>query len=286
MSPKAQHQRSSSFNRPAPRGFKLLVTLPVVFATGALGASLAAPKASGFALLQPTTAWTEQLQGNTTSGSEAGQAVRESAVASCMKGRGFDYASGRAEGGSLAPSALRLGDVDAARQFGYGVTLAILDQQRRGQEGNGALDQERPSQANAESQEAFLVALIGPDVPAGEARAEDGWESVELPEGATMLWYRDSCAARAEREVNGADYGRGPGELAREDSAAITQWRACMLEHGHISPRPGAARDALRVGYEQGRFSVEELWELELAIATADATCHSASQREGRVAQR
>lgn len=214
--------------------------------------------------------------------------AEEAAVAACMRERGFEYAPnpfGGDDPGGAEPAAPRPGDLAAARARGFGIAASIEAVPAP------APDVNRPRVEAMEpaAQRAWLEALAGrPIEPTGPAD-RPGLGTVSIPGGPMVQWDRGACLAHAERSLHGDDlrhteqvtminFLREQVALtAREDAevrAGVERWRGCMGARGWSYPEPGAAAHALAEEYEAGRLTLDGLREREIAVATAEASCH------------
>lgn len=194
-------------------------------------------------------------------------------VASCMKARGFQYASPPFDDGDdllRKPSGATPADVLEAARRGYGLAERFAHEEtasrRSKQPGADALPT-RPDQRRA-----FIDALIGPDTVADP------------------FAYRDSCYERARDEIHGHDPNNERGSMlaaleekveARvaadaQHQSAVRDWRACMQASGYAYPTPHAAAEALAQAYARGRLTWKQLHAKELQIAPVEASCSAA----------
>ncbi|MFF0410722.1 hypothetical protein ACFYUY_09800 [Kitasatospora sp. NPDC004745] len=197
--------------------------------------------------------------------------AEESLVASCMRGRGFDY----------RPAGLTTGDhrVDAnpyglltgaqAAADGFGVISTALDLKP-------AAD---PNQAHA-GEEPWQAALLG---------TEAHRVTVDLPDRQQFFYNDDSCLASARDSLYGPDYFRlfntfqvlGGKVVAgvRADgrfTAAEARWRDCMSAAHRPATHLGDPVAAIDQQVEQDGTDPAKTRELiggELALAGASARC-------------
>jgi hypothetical protein len=216
--------------------------------------------------------------------------AEESAVADCMRERGFEYSPnpyGRGvEAGAAAREELKPGDVDAARARGFGLAESAEAAQRPPPDANrGSVEKMEPS-----AQRAWHEALEGPPIePTGPADRL-GIGTVSIPDGPMVQWNRGACLAQAQRFLHGDDLRHTElvmrvdhlrmeaDEKARETPeyrAGVVRWRACMAERGFSYSEPNAAADALAREFQSGRLALEELRKREVEVATAEAGCHA-----------
>jgi hypothetical protein len=217
--------------------------------------------------------------------------AEQSALAACMKGRGFDYTPVPFDDSpniEHEESQVQPWDVETAQAKGYGIASGFEESRRRNREQDEIMSSsQRP---RADSLEGYTEALVGPDTPTDGLTAENGWDSVETPAGAQIFWHRDSCYARARRGLFEDDYAalvlgttlsqleaEVAAELERDATyhAALERWRVCMNARGYRYERPRAAALTLSDDLHEGRLTIEALQAAEIQIATADATCYN-----------
>jgi len=207
-------------------------------------------------------------------------------IAACMEQRGFHYdrlpydESVDQEGDRMR---FKPGDVEAARQWGYGLARRMADSARREE----AAAQRPRRRLSPEYREA----LAGPPPQFGE-RPGDGWGAVTTPQGAKLYWYRDSCLSHARDDVYGEDYaalelGMTISRLKTEVTAALAsddevragleRWHACMAERGYSYSQPMEAMNALANDFHAGRLNLEDLRKQEIETAVADTACYAST---------
>jgi hypothetical protein len=214
--------------------------------------------------------------------------AEQAGIAACMKQRGFDYQALPYDDGGDVEEQPRIEpwDIAAARTVGYGLVQSLAraaQPERADPVGGGA-----PA-SGARVSPGYREALMGPDLPPGVVPSTPEWESVELPGGARVSWYRDSCFARARDAVYREDYPAVAlgsttlqlhtdieAELASdaEYRAALDDWRRCMADQGYMFAGPRQAVGVLADGAREGRLTMDELRKAEIATAIADATCY------------
>lgn len=212
------------------------------------------------------------------------------AIAKCMQERGFSYSPlpfDDTDDLEFEIERPQPDDVEAATELGYGIA--------RGIDANNhpePLSEDLPSQfkqLSAAQRKKFQEALIGPDVAPQHATPDKGWESLTLPNGATVTWYNDSCYSRARKGIRGENYAQrelldAHQELKAEVDkqvetdpayvAAIGRWRDCMKARGFEYTAPGAAAEDLGAAYSEGKLNLSELRERETKVAAADSACY------------
>lgn len=215
--------------------------------------------------------------------------AEEAAVAACMRERGFEYTPNPSGGGDAPagaePAGPRPGDVSAARARGFGIAASIEAAPTPAPDVNRA----RVEAMAPDARRAWLEALSGPPIePTGPAD-RPGLGTVSIPGGPMVQWDRGACLAHAERSLHGDDLRHTEqvtminflreqiALTAREDPeyrAGVERWRGCMGARGWPYPEPGAAAHALAEEYESGGLTLDGLRQREIAVATAEASCH------------
>jgi hypothetical protein len=227
--------------------------------------------------------------------------AEQSLVRSCMRGQGFDYAQrdyDDSDDQDHAFSKLDPTDVDAARAVGYGLAEDIA--QAAQAEASEPAEPQDVRALDPEQRTRYRTALLGPDVAPDAQTEESGWDSMELPGGVRVFWFRDSCYQRAYRSLYGTDLEHnelGPlasqlearsAELTRSHPAyvaALGNWRKCMARRGFHDPEPGAAAQRLAERYHAGRLDLASLRAAEIEAASADAACRQGVLFDTQVAQ-
>jgi len=215
----------------------------------------------------------------------------QTAIASCMQQRGFEYTPARfTEVGAYPHAAPGQRDLEALRRDGYGVAERFGDRAAASRAPDTT-----PGYAGEPGK--FVDALLGPDLLDDTEQSGPGWERAELAGGASMYWYSDSCVARGFRDIYGPLHPHDEIPLALERwrsavstsagsdptyQSALNDWRACMLERGYTLGDPGAARELLEGAASAPGQTLERLTAHELAIASADATCDMEADLEAR----
>ncbi|HKP59836.1 MAG TPA: hypothetical protein VJV78_24095 [Polyangiales bacterium] len=216
--------------------------------------------------------------------------AEEELVAECMKSRGFEYWPQPADDeteqmAALAP--IRRGDVEAARTSGYGLWRNLT---------GGTPTRDPPRDPNADliaamdpaRRDRYLEALRGPNISPTDPSVRSRVASLQMPGGAMVYWFADSCFAQARSRLYGDDYQNvmsGPSHVEAEENVeklleadgdytrAKEAWRACMQRSGYsVANSTNASADLLRE-FHSGKLTLEALREREILIATADAEC-------------
>jgi hypothetical protein len=222
--------------------------------------------------------------------------ANESAIAACMRGRGFEYLATPFASEEPHPDAGGIvgrnpGDVDGARAHGYGIAEGIAAGETPVPDANKEpLDKMEPS-----TKRAWLEALEGlPLEPTGPA-TRPGIGTVQIPGGPMYQWDRGSCLAQARRGLYGDDLKHAEmimmlNEMRTEAAesawvdpsfrAAVERWRDCMSKRGFTHSEPQAAANELADAFQEGRLTLEALRTREIEVATADAICYTQNELE------
>jgi len=218
--------------------------------------------------------------------------AEQAGIAACMAERGFDYGQLPYDDSAdleYERTRLKPWDVDAARTLGYGLARDTETARRQLDDlvhGAGYLTPGPPVS------DAYREALMGPRLPLGEVAPSSDWESVDVPGGGQVSWYRDSCFTRARDRVYGDDYAAlvlgvtmsnlesaVEAELAHDPAvrAGLDGWRGCMARSGYAYAQPRAAMSVLADAFHAGKLGVDDLRKAEIDAATADSTCYQAA---------
>lgn len=217
--------------------------------------------------------------------------AREMVVASCMKERGFDYEPVPYVEDSERRSTPRYqhGNLEIASAAGYGIADSV-------ELGNSELpvnpNERIVQKLEPNAQRAWDTALRGdtskkPDIE--EVKRKKSMGVATGTDGSAIVWDRDSCLTRAQREIQGDDQKvmqlifdahAAANEVYRKTEAddsyrtALARWRRCMEREGLPYERPGSAAEALGRDFREGRIAPRDLRMREIEVASADSSCY------------
>ncbi|MEU6821138.1 hypothetical protein ABZ921_10950 [Streptomyces atriruber] len=192
----------------------------------------------------------------------------------CMKDKGFTYPAKRATLPTSLDDTAAVVDLPGRRKHGY----AIATTPRQ----SGPPPAPYYTDLSPDRKRDFDLAFSGP---------ADSGDDVSTGTG-TVRVQRQGCDAEARRDLTGdvtvwarmyytpeALNGRLDAQVpkAREYAAAMSAWRACMLERGYAYRTPEKARDSLTRRFLENKHrkgeSKEEFRKREKRVAVADGEC-------------
>lgn len=217
-------------------------------------------------------------------------------IAECMTERGFAYTpepyddSARQDADFSRNS---LGDVDAARAVGFGLSDSLDEEAATRPTANG----ERLQHLSAAQRQSWNDALAGQQVPADRELANMSTDEhvgvMRWDDRTVLAWDRDSCAARAQRELHGDDVAHAAFEPRRaaierevkravgddaEYKTALERWRGCMLRRGYHYETPDSGREKVHDEWASGSMDKTQLRTREVEVATSSAECYQDAQ--------
>ena len=211
--------------------------------------------------------------------------AKQSAIAACMKSRGFEYLPEpyQPPDRTVDPR----GDIAYARTHGYGLNYT-------GEPDNGAsTPTEAPSRNDLSrlppaTRTAWQAALNGASTGDPEAIGKDpDLVEIKSAEGASYF-SRSACRTYADEQVQGDETQWMSAETRVQDlanevhravdtdprvAAKTKEWAACMAGRGYHVTEPEKAPDLIMDKVRSGQITASEARRQEITMATADAEC-------------
>ncbi len=224
------------------------------------------------------------LQEHTEEQSKAIYEARESAVADCMKSRGFTYKPVPYQ--SADETGWTWGNIDYARKHGYGFNFAGVDGGAEGEAGPAAEPDQTAGMSDAE-RAAWTKALLGSsNNPDAQGKDPD---LVEVKQGdSTTSFSKSACRTYAAEQVEGDSVEWLTTEARFTDVAQDVEartnsdprfaevkkkWAECMTGRGYQFTDPEQAQVYVGDRVRAKQITESEGRRQEAEVAVADAEC-------------